>query len=386
MGGWPAFLAAAVLALNPVSLAQIHTRMNDGLMASGLLAFSALILVWAVNRDRWATLTAGLVLVFTLNLKFTAVPILVFICAAASGLLWIRRGHKPALELGVWLAIFGIVGIFALGYAPYTKNIIGYGHPFYPLMGAGETADIMTTNTPPVLEGKGAAEAFLFSVFSETHAGFGEPARLKLPFALSAAEVRAAGGVDTRIAGFGPLFSGALLLAAFVALFLVRPFLANRMAGSILLLVGTSIVLVLIFPENWWARYVPFAWYVPAGVGLAALVVSSRSAVAGGSVLLITLLLNSAIVAGSGGWQAIQRHKAVEAQISRFASPDEAIILNPGAAVSRYLHFESRGVEVTVNDTLSKRDCAGAEAIIGYGPDLTGGLICRAGDNSKGFQ
>ena len=70
------------------------------------------------------------------------------------------------------------------------------------------------SNTPAALRDMSPVERFFFSLFSETHSGFETGPHLKVPFTVSVSEIRTVGGVDVRLGGFGPFFSGAILLAA----------------------------------------------------------------------------------------------------------------------------------------------------------------------------
>src|SRR5690606_10435550 len=107
-------------------------------------------------------------------------------------------------------------------WSPYMQNALQFGHIFYPIMGP-HALDIMMGNTPEVLEGLSAPQRFLYSLFAETHAGYETAARLKPPFVVLPGELRAAGGVDVRIGGFGPFFSGIFVFAvASAAALMVR--------------------------------------------------------------------------------------------------------------------------------------------------------------------
>lgn len=53
-----------------------------------------------------------------------------------------------------------------VGYAPYVKNTITKGHPFYPLFGK-EKIDIITSNQPYDFQEKGTIEKFMTSMFAK---------------------------------------------------------------------------------------------------------------------------------------------------------------------------------------------------------------------------
>src|SRR6185295_7206780 len=81
---WPRLaVLTAVAALNPITCAQLFTRMNDGLLASFMLIFIVGVVLWVARDDRKAFWLAAASMVIALNLKFSAVPIFALFCAAA---------------------------------------------------------------------------------------------------------------------------------------------------------------------------------------------------------------------------------------------------------------------------------------------------------------
>jgi hypothetical protein len=68
------------------------------------------------------------------------------------------------------------------------------------------------------------------------------------------------GGYDLRIAGFGAFLAEIFVFICLIAFFSVRKN-KNRYRAVFfpaMLLLGISIIM----PENWWARYIPFFWYL----------------------------------------------------------------------------------------------------------------------------
>jgi len=98
-------------------------------------------------------------------------------------------------------------------------------------------------------------------------------AQLKVPGTLSIAELEGMHSPGLKTGGFGPLFSAAIVLA--LAGLAAVP--ARSAAAAIV--VGAALVAVsLVNPAPWWARYVPWLWFVPIGV-LALLVLRGRGTV-----------------------------------------------------------------------------------------------------------
>jgi hypothetical protein len=85
-----------------------------------------------------------------------------------------------------------------------------------------------------------------------------------VPFTVTKSETEAFAEVDVRIAGYGPLFGGILLLALALGLAVVVRQIRNRRADwDIWLPVSAVVLTVLVVPEMWWARYFPQLYLLP---------------------------------------------------------------------------------------------------------------------------
>lgn len=377
VGLWLSLALAAIAAGNPVTLMQLFTRMNDGVMASCMLMVITLAVLATTVRYRGAFLAILPIMIFALNLKFSAIPIFVAVCASLCVAIYFSQGLKPAVRHGAYLAGAGIVGIFIIGFAPYANNILNFGHPFYPIMGPQDTRDIMLINTPERIEAVGPFWAFWLSLFSETMQGFAADPALKTPFMVSSEELRAAGGPDTRIAGFGPFFSGAflvsLLLAATVA-WLHRDNLKVRIS---LFSAVAMLLFTLIFPENWWARYVPQLWLLPLAVALACLWTAEARLRLATFALMGVMAVNAGLVFASASYGAVKRNAVAADQIRTLAASDATYQIEFDQALSRNVLFASAGVEFQTVAKVTRQDCARMDEISAYGPDRFGGSICQ---------
>ena len=376
----PALLIGAIAAANPVVLAQLFTRMNDGLLASCLLILIVLTGFIVHSKDRVAMLAIAPVMIFALNLKFSAVPILIAFCGFFCAALWITQNLAKARNVGVYLVAAGIAGIFVIGFAPYGNNILGFGHPFFPLMGNADTQDIMTGNTPIFMEEMSPIKAFFFSLFAESHQGYaGEPS-LKIPFTTSVEEIRAAGGADTRIAGFGPFFSGGFLIALVLGVLAWQKGREAKHVRGILATSAALLVIAIVFPESWWARYVPHLWLAPVGVALACYFLPKSRYQLASYALIGVLAANAGIVFMASTFLAQQRHAEVTTQIQELAATRDSYIGAFDLALSRVDLFRRAGIDITVVADIDDNECPSAAALAGYGPDRIGGKICRVSD------
>ena len=298
-----AVLFGALIALNPITMTQVFTFMYDGEVASLLFAWLLLAgLLWT-RFGRWPLLLAlaGTTLMLA-AIKLTALVYVVILCVA----LFVVVLFRPPPLLRVWrpaVVLFTaiLIGVAFVGYNPYVTNTLQRGSPFYPLVGPG-SMNLMTAHMPGNFAGKDRVTKLLLSTFSASAeaAGPGSSSHLKLPFALSLAELRPFAGSTTRVAGLGPWFGAAPLLAL-VALVLL---LADRRTGRDPWVLGTIVAelvvlsTVLLNPESWWARYSPQLWLLPVLVAAVACYRGRGWTQRIGYLVAIVLVADALMVAG----------------------------------------------------------------------------------------
>ncbi len=368
-------LLSGAAILNPIVLGQLYTGMNDGLLFFCIAIFTVSITCWVTKNDRNALLLGVAAMLFGLNLKFSGVLIFAVLCAFACLGWYVVAGWRPASRASVLLLAVAALSIVGLGWSPYVLNYFNFGHVFYPLMGA-KAVDIMDGNTPAVLSGLSGIGRFFFSLFAHTHSGYETLSTLKVPFYLTSEEIRSSGGVDVRIGGFGPLFSGVLALATISsALQLVeRP--RTPTIWGLFFIGGALLVSVALMPQNWWARYVPHFWLVPWCVAAAAIAATSRSQHFLGWSIVIVMLLNAGIVAGAATWLVAKRSAAVTAQMREMKLDSRTYCVYPALAQSRLLLFQEWAIKADAVARAADLTCAAPSPIASYGPDRIGGLIC----------
>jgi hypothetical protein len=315
--GTAAFLSALV-AGNPVALAQAFSFYNDGMGASLTTAMLALTWHWRRRCDPWLLLALAACIVVMVNLKFTG---LVYGVLLAAGLvLYARPVAWPDHSAHFRWFVAVIAGAFAIatggfGFDPYVTNLLRKGHPFYPLMGQG-AVDIITIQLAPEFHALTRPTRFLFGLFARADEHNVAP-MLKWPFAVDARELHALGYPDVRIGGFGPLFGLAMLLAAAIGL-LRRP-LGVVVPAKAWALAALLVAIAFCNPALWWARYVPHLWLLPVGL-LALALLSPRLARAGRAVALAfgaLLAIDIALVAVVATAASAGASRAVGQQLDR---------------------------------------------------------------------
>lgn len=294
-----AVLVALLLAFNPVSVYQAFSYYVDGLLSSMLLCMIALgYLIFA--RPGWLPLAVYTsAMIFTINIKFTALAYAGLLTIGLLIALYMSEQFGRLKQLFKIGAIGGLVGVLLIGYNPYVTNTLTKGHPFYPLAGE-EALDVVKNFTPRNLERMNRVEQLGASYFAVTTGNSTEkmPTRIKLPFTFSEKELVALGDPDVAVSGFGPLFSGILLLSLVVLVLAFRYRTGATLAalGLIAIIAGS----VLVNPAAWWARYVPQLWIIPLICLWLGFSLQGRRLLNGASwALAVAVAVNTMLVGGT---------------------------------------------------------------------------------------
>jgi len=329
---WHAYLGSALLFLCPVLLAQSATNYVDGATyaASALIALSCI----SKNRGGHYKVIVWCSLILLAGLKFTGALYAVLLTIPFLMI------HRPRLkEVLGW----ALLGSFILSH-PYLNHVAS-GLPIaHPVTGNNQV--MANQAEPSILEGSRAV-TLARSLFSRTSNSFTHPG-LKLPGDVGPGEIDAAGIPDTRYAGFGPLFSLALLLATASFLMLLGAGARNITKDQRWLLgsAGYLLALTLVHAAPWWARYVPFLYMATTLCLLAAaqsrLFTTRLMAFAG----LLTLAINATLVIqGVGNYTkgaAIDAGEKIDTNVEENIRDNDTLLIQAPAFVgfSAVYHFQ----------------------------------------------
>lgn len=251
-------LLTAVLTLCPVVIRQAYIYYNDYTLYSLmlLLIISIIEIYRSSHSTSWLTLIITCILAATT--KFTIGFYIYLTLAVAIVWIFFTRQRTLSYRLAIVGIILIVVGFGLYGFHPYITNTIGWGNPFYPLIGSN--VDIMTQNTPEVyIHGNRLSNLFTSLFYNSQGTG------VWIPF-LSHSMSDYYISYDARIAGFGPLFGyiliGAFLLAAWVWS-TQRKQRSTHNTTTYAIITTLLILACFIFEQSWWMRYIPFLWAVP---------------------------------------------------------------------------------------------------------------------------
>ena len=171
---------------------------------------------------------------------------------------------KEVINTTMFFAIITLVSVLLVGSNSYVKNLIVDKNPFYPLMGHNKV-DIMTYLQPASFKNMSPIKKNYYSIFSKTGNigvfNHGEP-ELKIPFSFDRNEINQI-GYDTRIGGYGVLFSGIFIISSIIILFeLIHLVMIKKYENLLLILISMIIIvgLCLFLSDGWWARYAPYLY------------------------------------------------------------------------------------------------------------------------------
>ncbi|MBE7704093.1 MAG: hypothetical protein E7Z89_08625 [Cyanobacteria bacterium SIG28] len=292
------FFISLVLILNPVYIAQFSTFYID----SYVYICFMLILFSIIDIET--------------NEKFDYIPWTIFVINAISivnvklgGLLYLlvttliyfvylkMLKQKQKILFLTKSVIIVLVALIISGINPYFTNISQDRHPLYPLAGENKK-DIMTPNSPKEFVGSNYLKNLFVSTFSRVDNLVYESegkTRLKTPFTVHRSEIRHLMASDTRICGFGVIWSGIVILSLILACFIRYNNSAEK--NLFLLIFAILISLTLTNPYSWWARYATHLWTIPIFICIPILVknklIKTQQIVA--FIILVLMLANSII-------------------------------------------------------------------------------------------
>lgn len=254
------WLLTLLLTLCPVVVRQAYIYYNDfALYTFMLLAVLSLIQIKRESNNTLAWCILTMSILFATVTKFTIAFYLFLILAIAIIWIFFTTKRRLSYQLTILAIILFIIGFGILGYHPYVTNTLGWGNPFYPLIGSN--VDIMTSNTPPLYEHGNRVSNWIRSLFYNA-----QGTAIWCPFVSDSLHDYYI-SYDARIAGLGSLFVYAMILSVSIFAWVVynnKNCETKTPQRNTIAIIGTLLIGgCFIFEQSWWMRYVPFLWAVP---------------------------------------------------------------------------------------------------------------------------
>ncbi|ULB12021.1 hypothetical protein ORIO_19560 (plasmid) [Cereibacter azotoformans] len=301
-------IQAALIACSPVMVGQFLSGMVDGLVCT-LFLMLALLLIRRPHHlfgPRITTLAIVALAVLLGSVKSSSLFFLtVLFCGALACELARseRRQARATLVTGLVAAALVLFG----NIRPYATHVFEYG-TLLP-----DSGMILGNLMPKNIENGSHLSDLAHLVFGVTGpiSCCDLPAQLKIPFTFTWQELDSA-DTDPRTGGFGPFFSGTLVLAA-VFLAIYRPGPLSRLQKDLFVVAAICTAAVVLFPEPWWARLVPML--APALL-LLFLALSGRVPAALRAVFLGVCALNTAVFAANAALTEVWMHRQLRSELA----------------------------------------------------------------------
>ena len=259
-----------LLSLSPVLLSQAFSYYVDGIL--GICFVIQLMLLFMINptKKQNSMLWISLISIISIlsNLKFTGLMVSGII-SIIFYLYWLIKYKEKSFKniTGLCILVY-VISIFLIGSNSYIKNLVDHHNPLYPIIGSNKI-DIITTMEPKSFNNKNNLEKFTISLFSKTKNvtyGKGEP-ELKVPYKMSKTEKDELVIPDVRIGGFGPMFAFGMLLSIiiFIIGFIILLIHDRKSIKYIIITLLSGIIPIALVGESWWARYIPWFYYLIIG-------------------------------------------------------------------------------------------------------------------------
>jgi hypothetical protein len=267
MGRWKTgkiWLIVLLFCMNPVTIYQLTSFCVDGLMYSMLLSLIAVFILIYLEKNKYALFLFGLLVMICVNIKFTTVVYAGLFCACFFAYLLIKRNTELVKKFLVAGIISFLIGFIFIGFHPYMTSLIKYNTPFH---GLDETRNVNALIKPEYFYDKNRFTDFLISYNARTYdsaaKGGSLKTILKVPFSINKAELLSSNEAEVKLAGFGPFFSGALLVSLILLAVLAIYHYRERPFGIALFGFGFLFISIFMVPDPWWARFVPQFWLFP---------------------------------------------------------------------------------------------------------------------------
>lgn len=262
----------------------------------------------------------GLIMAVLINIKFTG-----FAFAEIYSLFYyiyiiVKKEQRKVNLIPITITSFVsvVVAVGLMGYSSYIKNTIEHQHPFYPLYGE-KSVDIMTLNTPAGLNDLNRFKRFIIANFSYAYNGlsYGNPAyKLKIPLSFKVSEIENFKGYDTRVAGYGVLFGGILVITFCLGIFILFKIKSQKIEYMpYLIIIIASLFVIVLMKESWWARYFPQFAIIPLVVVVVALSFENIKYLKYlSNIIIVLFIMNNLLIINPQAEEIMKQKKVVDKQ------------------------------------------------------------------------
>lgn len=261
---WTIFIFLGIL-FHPLILSQVFTKYIDDMLYMFFILYVISFLSWeyVISLLLFALFVGSkLNYVIYIGVSF---PLLVIIASKLKHIDWkdiLREARSIFLQKKVYSVWILLISFIIASYI-YWINIYNYHNPVYPLLWTN-SIEVVSNNLPANLVHVPKPIAHFYSFFSYSLSDFTQNAYLINPFASDFWELSLRSyrniEVDTRMSGFGSLWSIVFFITILHSIFL---FFFSKKYRCILLSIFLTSFAILIFMPFAWARFIPFFYLFP---------------------------------------------------------------------------------------------------------------------------
>lgn len=347
------WILSLIVVLNPVVYTQVFTNYIDANWYLTFVVLLSSLFTYFINRKSIGLAMFILSSVIYCSLKLTSIP--VFIIIAVFAFSYNLYFYKKKI-------IFPLLSIFLFSVIcnihPFITNVQNGYHILHPFSGS-KKSDILNQNIPEILLDKNRIERLSVSLFSETSNGtkaiYYEG--LKFPFKVNKANIYLS--YDTRLGGFGFLFSGIIAMTFLLLLYLL--FLKEEKFYKKTMIIVLSCILftILINPACWWARLSAQIWLLPIIIIIFGLLYKNKVLKLLSQVSLFIFLINI-LLPGCLSFMELQNNNAVMNQFVNSIDKNTIILdlSNPRGFQQYYLKFKERNIHYKLEKLLNQQEIA----------------------------
>lgn len=277
--GMPKCIVVGLIAvLNPITIAQSQSYYNDGAMQMLIFITMVALIEWTFDRKcRYGKTLIFCTINLALNIKFSGIIFMGIYCGAFF-IWWVLRDYRVNKNIKTcwqYIRFYCITLLVTFGFTgstSYVYNLLHKHNPLYTMIGEGKI-EIITSMLPRAYERLPKVMQVIQSIFSRTsnigHESVDDP-MLKIPFEVTADQWALGDCFDTRIAGWGMLFSGIFIIAIIAVIFVVLHHLRskdviwkNEYFIIFTLIIVTTLIQSIFVPGLAWARYYAHLFVIP---------------------------------------------------------------------------------------------------------------------------
>lgn len=366
LGCFKSLVLALVLAFNPIILTQITNYYLDGVLTISLFIIILSCLLMQKKQSKLDEcenyLILGLALIWCINAKFTGLAFAGIFCLVYYLYNHIRNYIKDKdkfkslfIKDTIFYVIVLVVSVLIVGSSTYVKNFVDHGNPLYPLYGKGHVENMVMKEIPKSLQDKNSLTIFLTSLFakgenvSPSYSNENNQPDLKIPFTTSKEEINNYSIPDIRMAGFGPLFSGILIITFILTILMIVDYIRKKHYNQLipyLLTLFITMFLILFLDGSYWARYIPYFYLIPVLPLIYYFRRNSKKFNIISLIVVIIFLINSSLIIYTQYKSVNNANEYVAIRLSRFKEYNDS---NSEVKI-RLAHHGIQGVQYNLDD------------------------------------